>query len=132
MLVFEDDGKIREYAGGYSDWLRQGHALTETDNPLQAEERRRRAAERKAAQKPTKLSYKDQRELDLLPGEIEALEQKLAELQEAIAEPGFYTQPQPEIQATLKELGDTEASLESRVDRWGELESLRASYQSGC
>ena len=128
-IVFEENGKISEYVGGYSDWLRQGHSLTETDNPIAIEERRRRAAERRSARKPTKLSYKDQRELDLLPGEIEALEQQLAGLQSSIAEPGFYTQEQPAIQAVLRELSDTEALLESRIERWSELEALKDSYQ---
>ena len=128
-IVFEENGKICEYVGGYSDWLRQGHSLTETDNPIEMEERRRRAAERRSARKPTKLSYKDQRELDLLPGEIEALEQQLAGLQNSIAEPGFYTQEQPAIQAALTVLGETEALLESRIERWSELEALKDSYQ---
>ncbi|MDX1508172.1 MAG: ATP-binding cassette domain-containing protein [Woeseiaceae bacterium] len=128
-IVFEENGKIQEYVGGYSDWLRQGHSLTETDDPLTEEERKRHTAERRAERKPTKLSYKDQRELDQLPEEIEALEQQVAGLQQTIADPGFYTQEQPEIQATLKELSDTEALLESRVERWSELELLKASYQ---
>ena len=128
-IVFEENGKIREYVGGYSDWLRQGHALTETDDPLTEEERKRQVAERRAARKPTKLSYKDQRELDRLPAEIEALEQQVAGLQQTIADPGFYAQEQPEIQAVLKQLSDTEAMLESRIERWSELEALKDSYQ---
>jgi len=128
-VVFEDDGKIQEYVGGYRDWLRQGHELTERDNPQMAEERRREAAARKQKKKATKLSYKDQRELDLLPAEIETLEGEVAALQAAIAAPDFYAQEQTEVQEKLRELGKTEAFLESRIERWGELESLRDSLQ---
>ena len=128
-IVFEEDGNIQEYVGGYSDWLRQGHSLTETDNPLEAEEKRRREAERKKANKPNKLSYKDQRELDQLPEEIEGLEKKITSLQTSIAEPGFYSQEQSVVQSALDELSNAESLLETRVERWGELEALQASFQ---
>src|SRR5210317_1921138 len=77
-IVFEQDGKVQEYVGGYSDWLRRGHELAVADNPFAADNRKRAAAERKRQQKPTKLSYKDQRELDQLPAEIEAIEASVA------------------------------------------------------
>jgi ATP-binding cassette subfamily F protein uup len=126
-VVFESGGEVREYVGGYSDWLRQGHSLTETDNPLAAERRKQQAAERRRNRPATKLSYKDQRELDSLPDEIESLETKVAGLQASVAAPGFYAQPQDDVQAVLNDLADTEALLESRVERWGELEALQSS-----
>jgi len=128
-VVFEEDGKIQQYVGGYKDWLRQGHQLTERDNPVAEEARRQRAAERKQQKKQTKLSYKDQRELDQLPAEIETLETTIAALQEAVAAPDFYTQEQDTVQAKLQELTDAGAQLDGRVKRWGELESLSESYQ---
>ena len=127
-IVFEDDGNIREYVGGYSDWLRQGHDLAITDNPLEAEERKRQATERRKQSRTKKLSYKDQRELDQLPAEIEALEASIKDLQAAAANPTFYEQDQELIQANLQELADQEALLEQRVERWSELEELRASF----
>ena len=128
-VVFEEGGRIGEYVGGYKDWLRQGHALTETDKPLGETDKRQRAAEQKPGRRSTKLSYKDQRELDGLPDEIEALENRVAELQSRIAAPGFYEQDATAVQAGLSELTDAEASLEARIDRWGELEALRESYE---
>jgi ATP-binding cassette subfamily F protein uup len=128
-IVFEDDGSVREYVGGYSDWLRQGHALAVTDNPFEIEERKRIAAAKRAPKKPTKLSYKDQRELDALPGEIEAIEASIASVQERIADPGFYTQDQETIQSTLRELAAAKSLLEKRIERWGELEMLQASLR---
>ena len=129
-VVFEDDGSIQEYVGGYSDWLRQGHELAVTDSPFTVEARKRLAAERRQQKKSTKLSYKDQRELDQLPTEIESLEASIAEIQNTIAGPDFYSQDQQTVQATLQELARNEALLISRVERWSELEILQASLQS--
>ena len=128
-IVFEEGGKIQEYVGGYSDWARTGHTLTETDDPSEAERKALAAAERRHRRRPRKLSYKDQRELDRLPDEIDALEQRLRDLQREIAAPEFYAQAPDAIQSRLQALDDTEAELAAAVDRWGELEALQASYQ---
>jgi len=126
-IVFEEDGKVQEYVGGYSDWLRRGHELAVTDNPYEAERRKQEAAERKKSRKPTKLSYKDQRELDSLPIEIEQLEESIAALQALIAEPDFYAQEAELVQQKLRELSDAEELLEQRIERWSELETLQES-----
>ena len=128
-VVFESDGRIQEYVGGYRDWLRQGHQLAESDNPYEAAERKQAAAERRKHRKPTKLGYKDQRELDQLPMEIEAIETSISELQGAVSEPDFYSQDHETVQARLQQLADAEALLEQRVERWSELEILQSSYQ---
>jgi ATP-binding cassette subfamily F protein uup len=127
-VVFEQDGKVQEYVGGYSDWLRRGHELAVTDNPYEAERKQREALERRKSRKATKLSYKDQRELDSLPAEIEQLETGIAALQAAIAGPEFYAQDALLVQQGLHKLSETERLLEQRVERWGELETLRDSF----
>jgi ATP-binding cassette subfamily F protein uup len=127
-IVFEEDGKLQEYVGGYSDWARRGHALAVTDNPYEEEEKRRAAEERRRNRKQTKLSYKDQRELDDLPGEIESIESDIAALQAAIAAPDFYTQDAELVQRKLQELSETEQRLDERMERWSELETLRESF----
>jgi ATP-binding cassette subfamily F protein uup len=129
-IVFEKDGKVQGYVGGYTDWLRQGHQLAENDSPLAAAERKQAAAELRRQQPPTKLSYKDQRELDQLPTEIEAIEASIAELQSLIAAPDFYSQDHSIVQDKLSELANAETLLEQRVERWSELEVLREGYQS--
>jgi ATP-binding cassette subfamily F protein uup len=126
-IVFERDGRVQEYVGGYSDWARRGHELAVTDNPYEVEKKKRDAIERRRNRKPTKLSYKDQRELDGLPDEIESLESDIAQLQSMIAAPDFYAQDNDCVQQALQELSDAEARLEERVERWGELESLQES-----
>ena len=129
-IVFEDDGNIQEYVGGYRDWLRQGKRLAETDNPYDVEQRKQQAAERRRQRQPTKLSYKHQRELDQLPAEIDGLEVSIAELQKTVSAAGFYVQDNDRVQQTLRELADAEELLEQHVERWGELESLKLSFQT--
>ncbi len=129
-VVFEEDGKVQEYVGGYSDWARRGHELADNDSPFEVERKKRQASELRRKKNATKLSYKDQRELDQLPAEIETIELAIAELQRRVADPDFYTQDGEAVQQQLKELSDTESLLEQRIDRWGELESLKESFQS--
>jgi ATP-binding cassette subfamily F protein uup len=129
-VVFEADGSAKEYVGGYSDWVKQGHELANTENVAAAEAKKRENAERRKSQSKTKLSYKDQRELDLLPAEIEALEATIADLQSRIASPNFYSQGNAAVNKTLQELSAQESLLELRVERWAELESQQALLQS--
>jgi ATP-binding cassette subfamily F protein uup len=121
-LVFEGDGVIGEYVGGYSDWLQQkktGKAAGQkaSDPVLKATTKTAPAA------KPRKLSYKDQRELDGLPKQIEALDAEQTQLQEAIGEPGFYQQEEGKVAATLARLEAVGEELEACYSRWEVLES---------
>ncbi|HYQ37770.1 MAG TPA: ATP-binding cassette domain-containing protein [Pseudomonas sp.] len=131
-LVFEGEGVVREYVGGYQDWLRQGGSprLLGVGKEVPAA---RSAREDKPAvvEKPSaaavavarkKLSYKEQRELDALPGQIEALESEQAALQEEVANPDFYLQPQEATHAALARLEFIEHELDRLVERWAELE----------
>ncbi len=126
VLVFEPGGRVVEYAGGWSDWERRGRALAESDEPTG-----RKAGpgtepgREKPKAAPTKLSYKDQRELEALPGEIEALEQAVAELETRVADPDFYTQPWETTQPVLDELAARHTEHDALTARWLELEELR-------
>jgi ATP-binding cassette subfamily F protein uup len=80
------------------------------------------SAQQKSAAATKKLSYREQRELEALPGEIEALEARQTELQTLSADPGFYSRPQDEVQALLSELAELEPRLEASIERWSELE----------
>ncbi|MBT5862639.1 MAG: ATP-binding cassette domain-containing protein [Gammaproteobacteria bacterium] len=129
-VVFEEDGQTREYVGGYSDWVRQGHQLAETENIAVAEARKHETNDRRKTISKKKLSYKEQRELDQLPGEIELLESNISTLQSEIASPDFYSNDSEHVQKTLSKLGEIEGLLEQRVERWGELQSQQDSLQS--
>ncbi|MFN2309773.1 MAG: ATP-binding cassette domain-containing protein [Gammaproteobacteria bacterium] len=119
-LVFEGDGRLAEYVGGYDDWLRQRPASS-------TEAARGGVAERPAAVSParraSKRSYKEQRELELLPARIEALEQDLKTLQAHLAEPDFYRQDAEAIAAQRAQLAALGAELQAAYARWEALEA---------
>jgi len=119
-LVFEGGGRIGEYVGGYDDWIRQRSSASEEKKSV------RKAALQpipKPKPKSTKLSYKDQRELDGLPKKIEQLDAELASLHVVVSEPGFYQQDSAVIAETTTRLEQLEQELEHAYERWEILES---------
>lgn len=129
-IVFEDGGQVQEYVGGYKDWQRQGHQLAVIDHLPGPTGKTHDASVQRRKTKKTKLSYKDQRELDQLPGKIESLETSIAALQVVISKADFYSQDNDSVQQTLAQLRAEESSLERQVERWGKLESMRESLLS--
>ncbi len=122
-LVFEGDGIVNEYVGGYSDWLRQrptGAARSLAPPAVPVKPTR---AQPSASGRPVKRSYKDQRELDALPARIEALEAEQVTLQTAVSDSGFYRQDSTTIAATLARLETVGLELEQCYARWAQLES---------
>jgi ATP-binding cassette subfamily F protein uup len=127
-LVFEEDGAVNRYPGGYSDWLRKGKALAVKDRPERTAARKPAktpSPEAQTVEKSTKLSYKLQLELDSLPEKIEVLETKVAELEARAAAPDFYTQPFADVEPVLNEIASTKQLLEETLERWIELEGIR-------
>jgi ATP-binding cassette subfamily F protein uup len=126
-LVFEDTGGVIDYPGGFSDWAARGRALRVADAPgaeaIAPEPEQPTVAAAKTAPKK-RLSYKLQRELEQLPGQIEALEQQIAELQEQTTEPDFYQRPFEETEPVLKALAETQTHLDTATERWIELEEM--------
>jgi len=129
-IVFEENGEIREYVGGYSDWLRQGKALAEVDNPNTDSGKEKVNDEKPVEQKPKKLSYNEQRELDQLPQQIEQLETKVDSLLERISASDFYSQEHDETAPVLQEFTESQQALDRALERWTELEDQQQSYQS--
>ncbi|HLU06200.1 MAG TPA: ATP-binding cassette domain-containing protein [Woeseiaceae bacterium] len=121
-IVFEADGGIREYVGGYSDWLRQGKELAEVDNIKPGRAARDNVGKPTVARSSTKLGYREQRELDDLPRQIEELEKELAVLEKAIAAPDFYGRENEEVQETLRLLREKQSRIDVVIERWSELE----------
>ncbi|MEX2122453.1 MAG: ATP-binding cassette domain-containing protein [Woeseia sp.] len=121
-LVFEDNGHIREYVGGYSDWLRQGKALAEVDKPDVYVKSIYKSQTQAPLHQPTKLSYREQRELDRLPQQIGELEREISDLEQAVSAPDFYNRPHGDIQAVLQQLTGKQSFLDRAIERWTELE----------
>ena len=122
VLVFEGDGRIGEYVGGYSDWLRQRRTPEPQTKSAPVTPKPEASPAAKPAAKPKKLSYRDQRELDALPARIEALEAEQARLHETVNDAGFYQRSPDEIGATLDHLGALARELEICYARWELLE----------
>jgi ATP-binding cassette subfamily F protein uup len=121
-LVFEGNGVIGEYVGGYSDWLQQKKD-EQPARQVRSDQGAKPLATSAAAARPKKRSYKDQRELDELPQQIEALDTEQTQLQAAMGDPGFYQQDNEAVAATLARLEAVGKALEACYSRWEQLES---------
>jgi ATP-binding cassette subfamily F protein uup len=126
-LVFEGEGRFREYAGGYEDWERYQRSIPEV--PIQVAKRSSAPVisdqpEIKPSDKPRKLSYKERRELEALPAKIERLETEQAELHERMGDSAFYRQPSDKITLTIERLEAVKRELEESYERWQTLESI--------
>jgi len=143
-IVFEAPGVVKEYVGGYQDWLNQGGKMMSfEDAPSEAKAAAEKAAvpaadkasvgdkkpaagEKSAAKNAPaanrKLSYKEQRELEQVTKDIEKTETAIADKTRQMEDPGFYEQPPAEVQTKLQELASLQATLDQLFERWAELE----------
>ena len=128
-IVFEADGKLEEYVGGYSDWLRQGKELAESENPVENEAAASQPNEALATRKAKKLNYNEQRELDQLPENIHELEARIASLEQQVSAADFYLQDHELTQSVLQNFSTTQQSLDHALERWTELEDRQQQYK---
>ena len=118
-LVFEGNGLVQEYVGGYEDWLRQKSA-----QPLPIANRESpRPAKVPATGNTKKLSFKERREMEELPGRIERLEAEQDRLHARIASPDFYKESSDDIARALARIDELKDSLHDAYARWDELDS---------
>jgi ABC transport system ATP-binding/permease protein len=130
-LVFEGDGRVQEYVGGYDDWIRQARPTAPGDQPVAAGLRKPVAAGLQPRDTPApparealrRLSYNEQRELAQLPDRIAALDVEQSGLSARIAAPAFYREPPDAIAAALARLAEIDAELMTAYARWDELDS---------
>ena len=124
IMVFEGDGEVNEYVGGYSDWVAHGGKLVsfeENDSEV-ITQAPKEAAPEETVKKAKKLSYKDKRELEELPALIETLDKEQARLEAVISEPSFYEQDSDKVNETLAQIAEVQKKLEHAYARWEELE----------
>jgi ATP-binding cassette subfamily F protein uup len=121
-LVFEGQGRVREYVGGYSDWLRR--RVVEPPPPRPPRPRAEVRTPRPRA--PGRLGYSEQRELEQLPARIEQLEAEQGDLQALTSRSEFYRRDPEEVQQMLGRLKALEQELERAYRRWEELEARRS------
>ena len=132
--LFEGEGRLNKYVGGFFDAKQQqanfwaSKAVEEQAKAKKTEalkEENTVKNDRTSKPKSVKLSYKEQRELEQLPQQLEELETKITALQAEIADPAFFQQAHDITDAKLKALADTEAELETAFLRWEELEEKK-------
>ena len=140
-LVLEGNGRVGEYVGGYSDWLRQkpraasdaarfrppgdgrNAPASAASVPPDAEQALDSGLRRNDGPKQRrKLSYKDARELEQLPAHIEALEAEIVARTEAMQDPAFFKQENAAIVAANEALAELQAELDAAFERWHALE----------
>lgn len=130
VLAYEGDGVINEYIGGYDDWVRQRPPM------MSPGEASRGLGQKPAPQAPEvvisktqskgrKMSFKEIKELESLPSQIESLERAIETLTQGMANPDFYQQAKDLITAHQADLALQQKTLETAYGRWEELEALR-------
>jgi ABC transport system ATP-binding/permease protein len=139
-LVFEGEGRIGEYVGGYEDWRRQSASGVESREAgvgkdivgranaggtvSGAPDSRSAGPWKGAPPAKRKLSYREQRELESLPARIEALEAEQVRLGAEVSSPDFYRKPASDIHAAMARLEALPAEVEALLRRWDELDSV--------
>ncbi len=135
-IAFEGQGQVKEYVGGYDDWLRQGgqwqfgdleappNGKKAESSSAKADSSNNDAPDSAQSSKKKKLSYKLQRELSALPAKIEALEAEVEAVETVIAAPEFYQQEHEKTAEVLEKLAKLQAELEQKYERWDELEAM--------
>jgi ATP-binding cassette subfamily F protein uup len=123
-IVFEGEGHLEEYVGGYDDWLKQRKEKAEPEKIKIGEEKQKKE---KPPPEKRRLSYKERLELQDLPQKIEALEKEKHELTATLSSPSFYAgKDAAKIRTVGDRLADLDAELETAYSRWNELEDLAA------
>jgi ATP-binding cassette subfamily F protein uup len=128
-LVFEGEGRVQEYVGGYRDWLRQRQEPLVPDAPparrsagTDSPARDGLAGSAGSTPAKKKLSHNEKREFARLPGRIDALEAEVRELNAAVARPEFYKEGSEAITRTLARVETAQRELDEAYARWVELE----------
>lgn len=126
--VFEGNGIVSDYIGGYDDWLRQRTcdpwaSQTLASKRTIAQSTKTTLESAAIPDKPRKLGYKEARELEALPALIEKLEKEQETLLVLIGNPSFYNQPPEKITAVQQQMAKLEQELEKAYNRWEELDS---------
>ncbi|VAW73104.1 Bis-ABC ATPase Uup [hydrothermal vent metagenome] len=118
-LVFEDNATINQYVGGYADWLRQRADKLSVAPTTKSQEKKIKPSEPAI----TKLAYKEQRELDDLPGKIDEIETKISEIESLMSGVDFYQQDPLSISNTTSKLTQLNDDLRLAYARWETLDN---------
>ena len=124
-IAFEGRGSVTEYAGGFSDYLRQRPAPEE--NPVRRQKPRQPAPKRE--RRPSKLGYKDQRALDALPSEIESLNKRKSAVERDLADPDLFARDPGGFAELTERLAELDTAIGEKEQAWLELEMKREALE---
>ena len=120
-LVFEEPGVVREYIGGYGDWLRRRQQPAEASRAKRAETSTHTGGTASARRK---IGYNEKRELEALPQRIEELEAEQQSLESITSNPEFFRHQGAEVHSTLQRLTEIGDELAAAYARWEHLDNL--------
>jgi len=123
-IVFEGQGEVNEYIGGYEDWLRQTRPMAVVSKKTKRGDigKQGKKIAGSVGGNSGSLSYIEYQELDKLPAKLEKLEQRQAQLHERMTETDFYQQDKAEIVKVQQQLTAIDTELAYAFSRWEELE----------
>jgi len=122
-IVFEGNGRVEEYVGGYDDWLRQRRPAV----PNKTEKPAKPAKSRHKQERPRILTFKEKKELEALPALIESLETERNRLYESLSDPELYKQDGSRIPEIKTRIGELEEEIPEAYKRWEVLEAISKS-----
>ena len=129
-IVLEGDGTIVEYAGGYSDYMHQRKLARKEAAKEKSGKNKVVKLVSTTGKKKVKLSYRDQRALDMLPAEVETMTMQLAQMEAELSDPKLYAKDPTQFDDLSKTIEQTRTEIEEKELRWLELEELKDSLNS--
>ena len=127
MLVFEDQDKLNHYVGNFSDWLSRNQLLTEIDHHKNLYKKIEHSQSK--VKKIAKLSFKEQRALNLLSDQIKLLETDKLRFEKELSSPEFYSLDKIRIQSTLEEFALLSKTIEEKIQAWSALIDKEEQYK---
>ena len=127
LMVFEENGKINEYVGGYSDWSAKGGKLLAIGESINSATKNKNSSSQyiNHSTQSKGLSRTEQKELEQSLRLIERLEIKKSELEELLALPNFYDDPEINVKDVLQRVSNNQKELESAYRQWERLEEIK-------
>lgn len=126
-LAFEGNGTVYEYPGGYDDWLAQRKVIEPL--PKQENKTSKPRVLKNKPEKPRKLGFKEQRDLEMLPRVIDELETEQKQLFADMSDPGFYKKDKSEIAAVTARLEVIETEISDAYKRWENLDAIAGALE---
>jgi len=122
-IVFEGDGRLAEYVGGYDDWLRQ-RSLSSPGGTEKAKKKEKPGKSRPQQERLRTLTFTEKKEIAALPALIESMESERAGLYETLADPDFYRQDGSRIPAVKARMAELDKEIPAAYERWELLEAI--------